>query len=260
MTTNFRNVLRHCRRLAGLSQMELALDADVSPRHLSFLESGRAEPGRDVVARLAAALRLAGTARNALFISAGFAPTSDLHDSPPDTRQVMERMILSWDPHPGALAGGNGCVLATNVGMRALHATLTGAVGDLQGLSARELALGQRGLGPYLTNRAALERRFTHCGALEKLMAGAAVDSLPPPADGPAPRRMSFASDLGELAFELVEIEEGRLLRDSMRSLRAYMLTPLDHRTGMALSTMVARYEDRVLPLARRTERLRRAS
>lgn len=260
MATNFRNVLRNCRRLAGLSQMELALAAAVSPRHLSFLESGRAEPGRDVMARLAAALRLAGTARSALFISAGFAPTSDLDDSPSDTRQVMERLILGWDPHPGALADAHGCILATNVGMRALHAALTGTVSDLQGLSARELALGQRGLGPYLTNRAVLERRFAHCGALEKLVAGAVVDSLPPPADGPAPRKMSFASDLGELAFELVEVEEGRLLRDSLRSLRAYMLAPIDQKTRMALSTMVARYEDRALPLARRAERLRRAS
>lgn len=249
MTTTFGNVLRHCRHLAGLSQLELALDADVSPRHLSFLESGRAEPGRAMVSRLSTALQLADTARDALFISAGFAPPSDIDDGAPDTFQVMERMILGWDPQPGALADSDGCVCTTNKGMRALHAFLSGSVRDLQGLPAMELALGARGLGPYLTNRAALERRFAHCRALEKLVSGGEVERLPAPADASQIRRMSFASVLGGLAFDLVEIEEGRLLQGGRRAFRAYVLAPSDRTTKAALSTMVARYEDRTAPI-----------
>lgn len=260
MATNFGNVLRHCRQLAGLSQMELALDAGVSPRHLSFLESGRAKPGRDVVARLGATLRLAKPARNALFISAGFAPLPDADDNPANRLRMMQRAILSWEPNPCALADSDGCIRATNVGMRALHASLTGAVVDLEGLSAVELALGRRGLGLHLANREVLERRFAHCRALEKLVAGAEVDDLPPPEDTAASRQMLFASRFGALAFELVEVEEGHRLRGSRPMFRAYMLVPSDRRTEAALPTMVAQYEGRLMPSTQPAEPLRRAS
>ncbi len=71
---HFCTLLREWRRARGLSQLELALEADVSARHLSFLESGRAQPSRAMTMQLAQALLLPRAATNALLASAGFAP------------------------------------------------------------------------------------------------------------------------------------------------------------------------------------------
>ena len=77
MKVEFSVALRRARLQARLSQMALGFQAGVSQRHLSFLESGRALPGRETVLKLARALRLAPEAVNALLSSAGFAPAFD---------------------------------------------------------------------------------------------------------------------------------------------------------------------------------------
>ena len=66
--------LRRARLEKRLSQEELAEMADISPRHMSFLETGRSRPGRDVVLRLGSALEMSASERNALLRLAGFAP------------------------------------------------------------------------------------------------------------------------------------------------------------------------------------------
>jgi transcriptional regulator with XRE-family HTH domain len=239
MAKNFGNVLRHCRGSAGLSQMALALEAGVSARHLSFLESGRAEPGRDVVARLATALRLAKTARDALFASAGFAPVSGSQESVPRRAEALARLIHNLDPHPSALAGPGGMICAVNRGMQALHSALTGTHEDLRGMTAAELALGPSGLGPYLENHQELARRFGHCQALQELMAGAVSTAPATAADDPAPSRMLFAGDFGDLAFDLVELSEGRLLQGGQQSYRIYTMAPCNRATEAALTAMI---------------------
>src|ERR1700674_4485454 len=66
--------LRWWRQHRGLSQLDLAGRAEISQRHLSFLELGRASPSRDMVMRLAAALDVPLRQHNALLLAAGFAP------------------------------------------------------------------------------------------------------------------------------------------------------------------------------------------
>ena len=73
-TSPFATRLRWWRERRGLSQLALALTADVSQRHLSFLEVGRTAPSRDMVLRLAAVLDLPLRQQNALLLAAGFAP------------------------------------------------------------------------------------------------------------------------------------------------------------------------------------------
>jgi transcriptional regulator with XRE-family HTH domain len=68
----FPALLKHWRNLRGLSQLDLALAADVSPRHVSFLETGRAKPSKDMVLVLAANLNVPLRDQNALLRSAGF--------------------------------------------------------------------------------------------------------------------------------------------------------------------------------------------
>lgn len=69
--TSIGELLRSWRRRRSLSQLELALEADVSSRHVSFLETGRARPSRDMVIRLAEHLDIPLRERNRLLLAAG---------------------------------------------------------------------------------------------------------------------------------------------------------------------------------------------
>src|SRR5688572_29843110 len=72
--TPFGQMLRRLRSSRGMTQERLAGDAEVSPRHLSFLETGRSAPSREMVLILGSALDLPLRDRNALLVAAGFAP------------------------------------------------------------------------------------------------------------------------------------------------------------------------------------------
>jgi transcriptional regulator with XRE-family HTH domain len=71
---DFSQALRERRTRRRLSQLELALRAGTTQRHVSFLESGRSEPGREMVIRLAESLDLPLRERNGLLLTAGYAP------------------------------------------------------------------------------------------------------------------------------------------------------------------------------------------
>src|SRR5688572_27603154 len=68
------NLFQYWRKARHMSQLALAMEADVSPRHICFLETGRAKPSRDMVLQLSAALDVPLRERNALLLAAGFAP------------------------------------------------------------------------------------------------------------------------------------------------------------------------------------------
>jgi transcriptional regulator with XRE-family HTH domain len=97
-------LLRHWRSARGLSQMGLALRASISARHLSFVETGRAQAGRDVVLRLASALDLPLRDRNAALTAAGYAPVfrhGPLHT--PEMEPVvraLDFMLRQQEPYP----------------------------------------------------------------------------------------------------------------------------------------------------------------
>src|SRR5215831_18767161 len=94
---NFGTVLRRWRTVRRVSQLDLALDAGISTRHLSCVETGRAKPSREMVLRLAEALRVPLRERNALLLAAGYAPL--YRDTSLDTpeleaaRQAVELLI-----------------------------------------------------------------------------------------------------------------------------------------------------------------------
>ena len=72
--TSVGELLRAWRQRRNLSQLELALEAEVSARHVSFLETGRARPSREMVIRLSEELEVPLRERNALLLAAGYAP------------------------------------------------------------------------------------------------------------------------------------------------------------------------------------------
>ncbi|MEM9726116.1 MAG: helix-turn-helix domain-containing protein [Pseudomonadota bacterium] len=120
--------LRALRVERRLSQMALALTAEVSQRHLSFLESGRAQPGRAVAARLAAGLGLSPDAANVLMAAAGFAPLfpqrgfGDPEMAP--LRSAAEHVLRGHAPYPAILIDDIGDILDANPAFDAALALL----------------------------------------------------------------------------------------------------------------------------------------
>ncbi|HEX5288945.1 MAG TPA: helix-turn-helix transcriptional regulator [Streptosporangiaceae bacterium] len=100
----FGDLLRRWRQERGVSQLALASDADVSPRHLSFVETGRSAPSRGLVLRLAEHLEIPLRGRNELLLAAGFAPEysqSDL-DAPALSmvRVAIRQLLTGHNPYP----------------------------------------------------------------------------------------------------------------------------------------------------------------
>jgi transcriptional regulator with XRE-family HTH domain len=102
------DLLREWRERRRLSQLALALDAEVSTRHISFLETGRARPSREMLLRLTERLEVPLRERNTLLLAAGFAPAypeRDLdHPVLESARAVVDRVLIGHEPFP-ALAG-----------------------------------------------------------------------------------------------------------------------------------------------------------
>jgi transcriptional regulator with XRE-family HTH domain len=107
IASSFGAALQRYRGARRMSQLDLAVACEVSARHLSFLESGRAQPSRDMVMRLGAGLLLPLSARNALLQAAGFAPAFPA--SPLDSRDVepfraiLDEMMAKHAPNPALL-------------------------------------------------------------------------------------------------------------------------------------------------------------
>ena len=96
------DLLRSWRQRRSLSQLELALDACVSARHVSFLETGRARPSRQMIMHLAEHLEIPLRDRNGLLLAAGYAPAYperplESVDMAP-VRQALERFLRAHEP------------------------------------------------------------------------------------------------------------------------------------------------------------------
>jgi transcriptional regulator with XRE-family HTH domain len=117
-TTEFGTVLRGWRARRRLSQLELALAAGTTQRHVSFLEQGRSVPGRAVVSRLARGLQLNLRQSNALLESAGFAPAYP--ESAPNAailqpvRTALQHVLDGHLPYPAMVMDGFGQLIAAN--------------------------------------------------------------------------------------------------------------------------------------------------
>lgn len=116
----FPALLRHHRHLRGLSQLDLAVASDVSSRHVSFLETGRAQPSREMVLRLGACLSVPLRDQNEMLRAAGFpaefAEPSAHGGLPPFVEQAITRMMQVHEPFPMTLLDRKFDVLRVNEG------------------------------------------------------------------------------------------------------------------------------------------------
>ena len=148
-------LLRDWRQRRRLSQLALALDADVSARHLSFLETGRAQPSRDMLLRLADRLDVPLRDRNALLLAAGYAPIypeRDLDDPALRTaREAVDRVLAGHEPYPALAVDRHWTLVAAN---RAVAPLLAGVHPDLgqPPVNVLRLSLHPEGLPPRIAN------------------------------------------------------------------------------------------------------------
>jgi len=114
----FAHDLRHWRRLRRWSQLDLALRADTTQRYLSYLEQGRSQPGRAMVVRLAESLQLSLRERNALLLSAGYAPVFDESgiDAPrlEPVRAALSSVLRGHMPYPAMIVCQYGNLIDAN--------------------------------------------------------------------------------------------------------------------------------------------------
>ncbi|MGW0970455.1 helix-turn-helix domain-containing protein [Streptomyces sp. NPDC002516] len=143
---------RHARRV---SQLELASRAGTTQRYVSFIERGRSVPGRDIVIRLAESLELTLRERNALLLSAGYAPA--FAESPLDAavlepvREALDGILEGHLPYPAVVTGPLGELVAANA---ALDVLSEGAEPGLlePPVNVLRLALHPRGMAPRVVN------------------------------------------------------------------------------------------------------------
>jgi transcriptional regulator with XRE-family HTH domain len=125
-------LLRSWRQRRGLSQLDLACEADISTRHVSFLETGRSQPSRGMLIHLAERLDVPLRERNALLVAAGFAPVYSEHglDSPAmqAARRAVDLVLTGHEPFPALAVDRHWHLLAAN---RAVAPLLEGVSAEL---------------------------------------------------------------------------------------------------------------------------------
>ena len=151
----FGQQLRDWRQRRRMSQIDLAVEAELSTRHLSFVETGRSKPSPEAVLRLAAALELPLRSRNALLMAAGYAPT--FPERPFDdaelsaAREVVQRILDAHMPFPALTVDRQWHLVAHNAMVPLMMA---GAAEHLlrPPVNVLRLSLHPEGLAPAIVN------------------------------------------------------------------------------------------------------------
>jgi transcriptional regulator with XRE-family HTH domain len=147
--------LRDWRQRRRLSQMDLALEAEVSTRHLSFVETGRAAPSREMVLRLAEVLDVPLRDRNLMLVAAGFAPVFPERplDDPEvaSARAAVDLVLKGHEPYPAVALDRHWVIVAHN---RAIAPFLEGCAPELLAgpINMVRLSLHPQGIAPRILN------------------------------------------------------------------------------------------------------------
>ena len=152
---DFGLLLRRWRAARHLSQLDLALDAEISTRHLSCVETGRSQPSREMVLRLAETLQVPLRERNALLLAAGYAPAyRHTHLDAPETeaaRRAVDLLITQLEPYPVLVLDRYWNTLRMNTGARRWFAFFPGCDSVTPHNGVR-LVFHPRGLRPFIEN------------------------------------------------------------------------------------------------------------
>ena len=245
--------LRTWRERRRVSQLELALRAGTTQRHVSFVESGRSMPGRSMVIRLAEALEVPLRERNALLLNAGFAPVYEetpLSDPKLDAvRTALERILDGHLPYPAVITDRHGDLVMANAAFSPLT---QGVAPDLLAppVNLARLLLHPNGMARQILNldewawhiidavqreaeRDPSERRAALVAELEEL--------IPHRQRQPGDDHIGFAvplrlsSDEGELHLLTTLTHFGTATNVTLAELRLEAFLPADEATAAAL-------------------------
>ncbi len=258
----FGRLLRQGRQRAGLSQLALALQAEVSTRHLSWLETGRSQPSRAMVLRLAERLAVPLRERNAWLAAAGYAPLyaeralADPALAP--ARAALERLLAAHEPWPALAVDRHWNLVAHNRPV----ALLLGAVAPSQReppLNVLRLSLHPAGLAPMIEDLPAwrehvlarLARQATASGDATLQALHAELAALPLPAHAAGAGEPALPGDAvavplvlrtpwGRLSFLTTVTVFGAPHDVTLSELAIETLLPADEATAAALRQLQA--------------------
>lgn len=254
--------LRHWRQHRRLSQLELANEAQVSTRHLSYVETGRAEASREMVLRLAERLEVPLRERNSLLVAAGYAPMYRQRslDDPAlaPARRAVELVLKGHEPFPALAIDRHWNLIAHNAMVPLLMA---GAAPHLleAPVNVLRLSLHPEGLAPRIANLAQwrahlLERLQQQIAATGDVRLAALHDELAAYAlpqvghDAPAAGSelahvvvpFQLATEAGLLSFISTTTIFGTPADVTLQELAVESFFPADARTSEALATLAA--------------------
>lgn len=257
MTRDVGGLIREWRRRRRLSQLALASEAEISQRHLSFLESGRARPSREMLLHLAEQLGVPLRERNVLLVAAGFAPHYPQRDyadpGMAGARDAVARVLAAHEPFPALAVDRHWTMLSAN---RAVAALLAGVAPWLLRPPVNVLRLGLHpdGIAPRVANlpewRAhileRLRRQVEQTADTALLALLDELRSLP----GGGPLRVDHAAgavavplrlrtEAGELAFLSTTTVFGTPVDVTLSELAIEAFLPADETTAEALGRMM---------------------
>ncbi|OIJ65119.1 helix-turn-helix transcriptional regulator [Streptomyces mangrovisoli] len=240
---DFPRALRERRTGRRLSQLDLALRAGTTQRHLSFIESGRSLPGRRMVVRLAESLDLPLRDRNELLMAAGYAPVypENSLDAPElaPVRAAIEQILRGHLPYPAVVVDRRGDLVVAN---SAFDVITEGAAAELvgPGRNVYRLALHPDGVAPRIRNLAEWSRhiltRLDHLPDLRDELAAYA------PALEPSEGLLGFAvplrlrSSYGELSLMTTVTTFATAVDVTLAELKLEAFLPADPETARALT------------------------
>jgi transcriptional regulator with XRE-family HTH domain len=224
-TVDVGGLLRTWRQRRRLSQLELANRAEVSGRHLSFVETGRSRPSADMILRLAEHLDVPPRERDALLLAGGFAPR---HDSPEDAAGVLASFRTLLDahaPYPAVLLDRYWDLVDANAAVAPL---LAGCAPELlePPINVVRLSLHPDGLAPRIVELGAWREHLLHQVAAradrtaDPRLAALLAQCRAYPAGGPAP------APSGPVVELVLRMPDGAPLR--LFSVVSAVLTPHD--------------------------------
>lgn len=250
-------MLRDWRQRRRLSQLDLALEAGISARHLSFVETGRANPSPEMVLHLAEQLEVPLRDRNQLLLAAGYAPQFGARslDDPEmaPVRDALGRVLAGHEPYPALAIDRGWNLVASN---SALGPLLEGISAELltPPVNVMRLALHPDGLAPRILNLGEwrahllerLERQLTTTGdqrlrgLLDELIAYPGGEPAHLPKAGEIMVELRLDSDAGELAFFSTVTTFGTAVDITVSELSIEAFFPADAATAAALGSAVA--------------------
>jgi transcriptional regulator with XRE-family HTH domain len=248
---DFATALRERRASRRLSQLELAIRAGTTQRHLSFIESGRSAPGRDIVIRLAEALDLPLRERNELLLKAGYAPAYP--ETPLDAsalapvREALKHILKAHLPYPAIVVDRHGDLVGMN---DAVELLFDGCAPELRQAPANayRIALHPDGMAPRIANYAEWARHVLNAISAERArnpddQLTALYEELSQyvPAADVKPGHIGFAvplrlmSDSGELRLMTTITSFATAVDVTVSELKLEAFLPADEATAAAL-------------------------